>query len=241
MPNLLRSTLPPIAAHLIACVFYALAAFLLYQGTNTMLRVHAAKEWVEVPARTVRAEMNVQRKLKSHVAPSQRLVGTYAYMWEGQEYRSGTIDFSTGSNNFSQPRQERQLAALQAGTFMVHVNPEDPSQSVLDPTLPAPLMAFYSVLIVFPCFLGVAWFWHMPTMFVRRGDKAPVLEAVGRWGTVLTLLYLPSVSMVFFAPALEMAQWGIFVALFAVVFGVRALVRYPGRKSAANSNRGRAR
>lgn len=241
MPNPLRSTLPPAAAHLIASIFYGLAAFLLYMGTDTMQRVHAARDWVEVPARMVNMEMDVQRNVKTRGAASQRLKGLYTYMWEGKEYRNGTMEFSSGSNNFSQERQDRQWAKLRGPNLTVYVNPLDPSESVLDPTLPAPLMAFYSVFLVFPCFLGVVWVWYMPTMLVRRGEEAPFLQALASWGSLATLLYLPTASMVFFPMELGVAQWLIFAALFVAVLGVRTIVGYFTPKLGVNPNQARAK
>lgn len=210
--------MPPALAHLISSVFMALAGFMLYLGTTLCIEVQTAKHWVEVPAQRIASFKEARRDPKRKGEPTIRIAGRYAYSWQGAAHEGERIEFAAGANNFSLERQEVQWARLHSDTLYVYVNPLNPSQSVLDRSFPAPLMAFYAIFLIVPCILGIAWFWCLPLAWVGPRHY----RVVRRWcyvGIAATLVYFPTISIALFASELGAVQWSIFAAIYGLTSG----------------------
>ena len=121
----------------------------------------------------------------------ESLVATYRYDFNGSDYTGSRVDFSFGSDNFSNSRRAVQLAALQAGRITVYVDPRNPRESVMDTSLPGPQVVFAILFLLFPCGIGTA---------LGLGLVSTVLGKLGLTGG--DRYYLPMLGVLHGAPAL---------------------------------------
>lgn len=212
--------MPPVLAHLLSAVFLVLAGFILYLGTSMCMEVYNARAWVETPAERLNASKDPVRDPKRRSGePTVRISGDYAYTWQGTRYESHRIELASGTNNFSKERQALQWERLNSDAVQVYVNPENPAESVLDRSFPAPLMAFYTIFLIMPCMVGIVWLWSLPLAWVRE-DRQRTARKWSYAGIAATLVYFPTLAILLFAAELETAQWIIFAATYGLVGGV---------------------
>lgn len=137
------------SAGLLAAYGGAGAAIIGYVGSNN---------WVEVPA-------SIQHvKLITHYGDSRtyEVESTYSYRFNGIDYQSDRVGLSTGSDNLGTYWQDLERTLLQnqkSNQAFVFVNPDNPTQSLLDRTLRWKTMVFAFMFLFLFCGAGgpIAW------------------------------------------------------------------------------------
>ena len=119
----------------------------------------SSSDWVLVPAQIESVEL----KINSGESTTYRVEATYGYDYEGQSYRSDKVSLSSGSDNVGTYWQDlnRELQTKQSNnTAQVWVDPDNPSNSLLDRTFRWAQVAFGSLfLLMFGGFGSVAvWY-----------------------------------------------------------------------------------
>lgn len=196
------------------------AGVMLWQLTADSFR---AASWAEVPATVVDAEL---RK----VAPSGKSRTTtfqaraeYTYNWQGREYRSTRLTgsrFEGGSDNigdWQKDTAERLEAAKAAGDrIMVYVNPEDPSEAMLDRSIRWTLVTIMGIFAAGFGGVGLAGLW--------LAAAPPRRDSTGNGGKWVLAIVWNLFSLAMFAIAVTANSWvGAAVILFFVAIGVLML------------------
>ncbi|MDA3874151.1 MAG: DUF3592 domain-containing protein, partial [Kiritimatiellae bacterium] len=103
-------------------------------------------EWPTVSARVLEAKLERNTSSDSN---SERAVARYSYQWQGVAYEGNRVAISRSADNIGsfQKRKADTLkhALRNNGSISVHVNPDDPSDSILYPELRWEMIVFYSV------------------------------------------------------------------------------------------------
>lgn len=147
-------------AYIFIGVFSAAAIYMTYMVIGALADTSRARGWTQVEGTLVEQKLDVMEKTFRSAgdisAPSQRLTATYTYHFEGQPYQGSNVDFSEGhADNFSADRKAHQQQLLDATPLIVHVNPLNPAESVIDPSLPAERVLFCTFFLLFPCGFAV--------------------------------------------------------------------------------------
>lgn len=143
-----------ILAGLVVAVFSCAGAFILWFLGATCWQYQQAQSWPAVVAQDLEWDLKSNRVQRS---TTTRLVVSYRYQYQGQNYMGHRLDMSLGSDNFSGARRRRLIENLRAQAPSVYVNPRNPAESLLDRTLPTPQLAFALVFLLFPCGLGTVF------------------------------------------------------------------------------------
>lgn len=200
----------------------------------TFFKHAAARAWIQVPAQHL--DWQMQQRQTRRGAGQSRLIVRYDYVFQGQSYRGGRLDFSIGSDNFSAARKHRQIEMLRHGPVRAWVNPHAPTESVLDPSLPAQQVAFALVFLLFPCGVGTAFSVQMLLRLIQRLSG----RDTDRWFLPLLGVWhgLPGLYPLLFAR--EDLGWG--SGLILVVFALLGLVSgWELLRRGLDANRGRTR
>ena len=150
-----KNFLMRVLAFLFIGIFAAAAIYLSYQLFMSIKNTRDATTWVTAEGQLLEQKLETIEDFNSiHdvSAPKQYLKARYTYTYNGETYPGERIEFSAFSgDNFSQGRKSRQQDLLLAQPLVVYVNPNNPQESVIDPTLPAELALFITFFLVFPC------------------------------------------------------------------------------------------
>lgn len=155
----------------------------------TLYRQHAtAKVWQALPAKVLSWDLKSNDNMDSD---HEKLVVTYQYELQGQSFTGSRLDFSIGADNFSGKRRKRQMQQLQAEQLTVYVNPEAPSEAVIDRSLPVEQVSFAVFFLFFPCGVGTAFLMGGLLWILQKGLK---------WET--DRFYLPLFAVLHALPAI---------------------------------------
>ncbi|MDY7093636.1 MAG: DUF3592 domain-containing protein [Acidobacteriota bacterium] len=107
------------------------------------------RQWVEVPAVIEDAQLETHRGDDS---TSYSVTARYTYRFEGASYESTKVGIHSGSDNIGsyQERMARRLERYRdsGDPYRAFVNPEDPSQAVLDREVRWEKLGFYALFMV---------------------------------------------------------------------------------------------
>ncbi|RBP47087.1 DUF3592 domain-containing protein [Arenicella xantha] len=121
----------------------------LIQGVSMISQSMAAKSWVETPAVLSSHSLAQQRGEDSTTYQAR---AEYSYLFNGQTYHSDRVHWSTGYDNIGSYQQDmaERLAQIsnQGGSFTVWVNPDQPSEAVIDRALRWSMLMFASAFLV---------------------------------------------------------------------------------------------
>lgn len=196
------------------------AAVVLWHLTVDSFR---AASWSEVPATVVEAELRtVAPTGKSRSTTFQARV-EYLYSWQGREFRSTRLAgsrFEGASDNIGDWQREtaaRLEAAKASGRpITVYVNPEDPSEVMVDRSIRWTLVALVGIFVLGFGGAGLAGLWlaAMPPRPSSTGTAGKWALAVG-WNLF---------SLALLAIAVTAKSWiGAAVILLFVALGVLML------------------
>lgn len=160
----MHKTLQGVLAFFIVGVFSLVALGLIgFLGRTIFLHVQSAA-WPRVQAEILDWDLVHSTGKGSN----SKLVVKYRYAFQNQVYTQTQLDFSVGSDNFSGGRRRRQMDLLRQSPAQAYVNPAQPSESVLDRSLPVQQVAFGLVFLVFPCGLGTIFLLSYLMQFIQR-------------------------------------------------------------------------
>lgn len=201
--------------------FGAAAIALAWILSGMFINHHAARNWVAVPVTISDAKMINSRgggtnPLRSTI--NSKLKAEYSYTFNGVNYAGGQVDFSFGSDNFAGSRRSRQMSLLRSASPTVFVNPSNPSQSVLDRSLPVEQVNFAVIFLFFPCGLGTIMIlgWSA-ALGAKLGLKWPSRFLLPVFG------FIHSVP-VFYAPVFSPAEIGLFGWLLVIISSAVLLI-----------------
>jgi hypothetical protein len=143
----------------VTIIFTAAAGFFVWFLITTCSSHYRAREWEPVPARVQNYDLRISRSRSgTSMLPTtrERLVTSYTYTFDNNAYSGSRVDFSLGSDNFSNERRSDQMAALRTGAITIYVDPRRPRESVFDRSLPSGQIVFAIVFLLFPCGIGTA-------------------------------------------------------------------------------------
>jgi hypothetical protein len=214
--------------NLIGALFAIVAALCCWLLFSIFSNHYVAGRWLAVSAVVDSAGVKSSHsRSMSRSLPTfnSRVMTSYRYQFKGVMYTGERVDFSFGSDNFADARRARQIDLLRSGSPMVFVDPDNPSNSVLDRSLPIEQINFAIIFLFFPCGLGTAtvlgWLaklaaladWEWPGRFMM-----PMIGLVHS---------LPAFYAPFFAPA-DLGLFGWLLVLMAgsvFLISVRAIWR----------------
>lgn len=102
-----------------------------FLGVSPMLKTRAAQNWERAPAEVLSSRVRTHRGSDS---TTYSIEIKYRYEWEGQTHEGERYDFVGGSSS-GRAAKERVVREYPEGHgFDVYVNPEIPSESVIDPS-----------------------------------------------------------------------------------------------------------
>ena len=140
-------------------IFLSTGLAVAYSSAGTMITGYlSSSRWVEVPATIYSVELIAKRGNTTTYSVNSN----YSYQFNGENYTSNRVSLSTGSDNIGQywENLERSLRqAKNSNEAVAFVNPEDPTDSLLDRTLRWKSMVFGSMLFFLFGGVGVFLLW----------------------------------------------------------------------------------
>ena len=151
-------------------VFFCAGAAAFYvTALGPSLGVLGSLDWVSTPAQMINIDLKDKRGSDS---TTYLVEGTYTYQYRGVSYTSSQISFSKQSDNIGsywQDLYQRLANDRSRGNVQAWVNPENPSEAVLDRTIRWPAIAFGSFFAFAFCGIGGFFAWRS----WRKSSSAP--------------------------------------------------------------------
>ena len=133
---------------LFALPFFSVGVFMLYSITTSFLDARAMANWNTTEATLESAGYETHRGDDSD---TYEVYATYRYSVGGRQYIGHRVTLSSGGDNIGDYHQElgRELAARMARgeTVTIYVNPADPNDAILDPSMRWGLVGFKSIFV----------------------------------------------------------------------------------------------
>jgi hypothetical protein len=196
------------------------AAAMLWHLTADSFR---AASWAEVPATIVAAELRTVAPTGKSRTTTFEARAEYVYAWQGRELRSTRLTgsrFEGGSDNFGDWQKEiagRMQAAKASGRpVTVYVNPDDPSEVMVDRSIRWVLVLLMGLFVLgFGC-AGLAGLW-----LAASPPRPDSTGSAGKWAVAIAWNLF---SLAMLAIAVTAKSWiGAAVILFFVAIGVLML------------------
>lgn len=134
---------------LFALPFFGIGAWMTWSIASNVYDAWQVSTWIPVAATLHSAGYETHPGDDSN---TYEAYADYSYSYNGRDYRNDRVAISGGGDNIGefQRRTGRRLeSALRRGdTVTAHVNPENPSDSLLDPTLRWELLGFKSIFML---------------------------------------------------------------------------------------------
>lgn len=212
----MNEKLQGIIAVFFGTVFGIVACGIIWFISTTYMNHYKAKSWIPVEATVIDYGVKTSRSgAGSRSTTHSKLHVSYEYSYNGINYSGDRVDFSFGSDNFSDKRIYRQLGLLKEGTVSVYVNPLNPSESIFDRSLPGPQIAFAIFFLIFPCGVGTVAITGLTSFIlgkigIRFLDRfmMPVLGIIHGLPVVYPIIYEPE--------AFSFGAW-IVIILFSIL------------------------
>jgi hypothetical protein len=174
-------------------VFFAIGVGIFVFSSIPMLQEwHAAKTWHPTDAELL------SHNLESHHSDDSttyQVKAKYRYSFAGNSYISERVAISQGSDNIGSFHQDlsNRLSATQnqGGRMTVWVNPQQPSESLIDKTLRIPLLLFQSIFLVVFGGVGAGGIYFV----LRSAKKHEVLSSVDKSSPWQSRAYWASPTM----------------------------------------------
>ena len=164
-------------------VFGAAGLFCGAIGVRTLARYFDAQNWPVVSAELSRLE--IERR-SGDDGPQFQVVAEYAYEVEGRRYESdqvGLFDISTNWTGTHEAQLERLQQRRRWDQIDAWVNPDDPTDSVLDVRFPTLMIGFVSIFLLSHGTVGLAGVGYAisPRSTRRRGNTWTVHSDDTKW------------------------------------------------------------
>lgn len=116
--------------------FFAVGVFMLGWLGTSLWEWSQIRGWAEVPATLLECELKVSRGDDSN---TYRVFARYRYEWLGQTYTNDRVSITEVSDNLGSYHEdlfaELERVRTSGGTRPCRVDPDDPSNAILDPSL----------------------------------------------------------------------------------------------------------
>lgn len=129
--------------------FAAGVGFFAFSALPMITTWHAAKTWKEVPAQLISQEL---KTVRSDDSTTYQAMAEYRYQAFGNSYTSTRVAVAGGTDNIGSFHQDLasklRSIANNGGDLTIWVNPDDPSESLIDRSLRIPLLLFQSIFLL---------------------------------------------------------------------------------------------
>ena len=133
---------------LFALPFFGVGVWMLWSVSNTLLDAWQMNSWVQTAAHLIRAGIETHRGDDSD---TYEAFATYTYVVDGQQYQGDRVSLSSGADNIGSYQEDigRRLRAVSAAgdTVVVFVDPDTPSNSIVDRGVRWGLLGFKSIFL----------------------------------------------------------------------------------------------
>ena len=154
---------------LFALPFFAVGVWMLWSISSSMYDAWRMDSWVQVPARVTSGGYKTHRGDDSD---TYEAYARYTYMYEGREYHGNRVSLAGGGDNIGDYQQDigRNLQRAIGDIILVYVDPEKPTDSIIDRGLRWGLLGFKSIFVFVFGGVGlgaIIFIWRAP----REKDK----------------------------------------------------------------------
>ena len=133
---------------LFALPFFCVGVWMLWSVSHTLWDAWEMRSWAPVDAKLYSAGYNTHSGDDSDTYEAYAM---YSYQWHSQTFQSDRVSISSGGDNIGDYQQDlgRRLSrAMTSGTpIMVWVNPNNPSDAVIDRSIRWGLLGFKSIFL----------------------------------------------------------------------------------------------
>ena len=133
---------------LFALPFFGVGVWMLWSVSNTFYDAWQMQNWAQVEARLITAGYETH---SGDDSDTYEAYARYTYSYGGGIYTGDRVGIASGGDNIGDYQADtgNALSALLARSqpVTVRVNPEDPSQSIIDPTVRWGLLGFKSIFL----------------------------------------------------------------------------------------------
>ena len=145
-----------------------------------------ARQWIAYPAKIHSIELASAAGSEGGTVYS--IAARFSYSHEGRRFVSDRFGFKTGKTNVGVETMRRKVREFRENPHPTcWVNPEDPSQAVLDRTLPNGTLpgVFFSLPFLTVGLIGTTWMLFGPALAnARKNRHARLLENLARQGLI---------------------------------------------------------
>lgn len=211
-------------------IFAGFGFYLFYSLTNTIVNVEQSKNWSQTRASSFSISQHNSGSTKAK--STTKINSTYTYSVQGVEYSSNRFDFSIGSDNFSKKRQASQLSRYgkynkesESNLPVVLYDPQNPQNSVIDRSAPIEQLMFFSIFLIFPCFIGILAVLNIPAFIAgafKMIELQTKLSAVSFFIAGAMFSMTPVYSLLFLWPQLGFLS----ILGFLICLGPMVIVVY---------------
>ena len=133
---------------LFALPFFAVGVWMLWSVSSNLVEAFQMRDWVQVEARLSSAGYRTHTGDDSDTFEAY---ATYSYAYEGQTYSGDRVSITKGADNIGDYQRDtgRSLSrALASGAaILVYIDPEEPSNSIIDRGVRWGLLGFKSIFL----------------------------------------------------------------------------------------------
>lgn len=153
---------------LFALPFLCVGLWMGYSIAATLAAASAMQDWAAVEARLTRAGFDTS---SGDDSDTYKAYADYTYQWQGQQYRGTRVGLSGGFDNIGSWQQDtgRRLsrALRDGGRIEVFIDPDNPSESIIDRSIRWGLMGFKAIFFLVFGGIGAGllyaiWFYKKP-------------------------------------------------------------------------------
>ena len=128
--------------------FFGVGVWMLWSVGNTIHDAWQMQHWAQVEARLISAGYETR---SGDDSDTYKAYARYTYSYNGGVYTGNRVTISGGADNIGDYQQDmgRALSGRLARgePITVHVNPDEPSQSIIDPSIRWGLLGFKSIFL----------------------------------------------------------------------------------------------
>ncbi len=133
---------------LFALPFFGVGVWMLWSVSNSLVDAWQMNSWVQTEAHLIRAGYETHRGDDSD---TYEAFATYYYTVDGRQYQGDRVSLSRGGDNIGSYQEDigRDLRdiASSGNTFLVFVDPEQPSNSIVDRGIRWGMIGFNSIFL----------------------------------------------------------------------------------------------
>ena len=137
-----------ILVSLFALPFFGIGVWMLWSISSTLYTSWQMQDWVQVEARVTRGGYETN---SGDDSDTYEAYAVYTYSFQGQQYKNDRVALSGGGDNIGDYQRDmgRRLgnAATSGNTVLIFVDPDQPSNSIIDRDVRWGLLGFKSIFL----------------------------------------------------------------------------------------------